>query len=121
MKIVQLAVSILLSLSIMACGTTNSETAGQDQIVKNVDAKEMGQLISENADAIIIDVRTKDELAGGTWIGASANKRLICLLNGGFVAHEPFGEYRMSRGVVVTDLLTTENIILKIKEYNLIN
>ena len=26
----------------------------------------------------------KDGKAGGTWIGVSAKKRLICLLNGGF-------------------------------------
>ena len=60
----------------------------------------------------------KDEVAGGTWIGASDKKRLICLLNGGFVAHQPAASYRMSRGVVVTDLLTSEDVVKKIKEYN---
>ena len=62
---IQLAVSILLSLSIMACGTNNSETIDQDHIVKNIEAKEMSQLISDNADAIVIDVRTEEELSGG--------------------------------------------------------
>ena len=61
----------------------------------------------------------KDEVAGGTWIGASKNKRLICLLNGGFKAHIPKEKYRLSRGVIVTDLLTTEDLKNKIKNYDL--
>ncbi len=49
----------------------------------------------------------KDEVAGGTWIGVSERKRLVCLLNGGFVAHERKSTYRLSRGVVVKELLAT--------------
>ncbi len=60
----------------------------------------------------------KDEVAGGTWIGASNKKRLICLLNGGFVAHQSKKSYRLSRGVVVTGLLTSEDVVKKINEYN---
>jgi len=63
----------------------------------------------------------KDEVAGGTWIGASDKKRLICLLNGGFEPHIPKKKYRLSRGVIVTDLLTSENISEKIKSYNFNN
>src|SRR5690606_27855602 len=33
-------------------------------------------------------VYPKDEVAGGTWIGVSSRNRLVCLLNGGFIAHE---------------------------------
>lgn len=47
----------------------------------------------------------KDEIAGGTWIGSSSQKRLVCLMNGGFKAHERQPEYRMSRGLVVKGLL----------------
>ena len=61
----------------------------------------------------------KDEVAGGTWIGASKNKRLICLLNGGSKAHVPKEKYRLSRGVIVTDLLITNDLEAKIKNYNL--
>lgn len=60
----------------------------------------------------------KDETAGGTWIGASTKKRLICLLNGGFVAHQPTENYRLSRGLVVTELLTSDNIAEKIITFN---
>jgi len=61
----------------------------------------------------------KDELAGGTWIGVSDKNRLICLLNGGFICHERKADYRMSRGIVVKDLLASENIITAINKYNL--
>lgn len=51
----------------------------------------------------------KDEIAGGTWIGASSKKRLVCLMNGGFGAHQRKKTYRKSRGVVVKELLSAEN------------
>ncbi|RLD29772.1 MAG: hypothetical protein DRI75_01955 [Bacteroidetes bacterium] len=61
----------------------------------------------------------KDELAGGTWIGVSEKNRLICLLNGGFTCHERKADYRMSRGVVVNDLLASEDVVASIEDYNL--
>ncbi len=60
----------------------------------------------------------KDELAGGTWIGLSEQQRLICLLNGGFTAHQRAPEYRMSRGVIVTTLLTTKDAIPTINAFD---
>ncbi|QCD63119.1 NRDE family protein [Tenacibaculum maritimum] len=51
----------------------------------------------------------KDELAGGTWIGVSEKNRLICLLNGGFEKHKRGGSYRMSRGVIVKQLLQVDD------------
>ncbi len=52
----------------------------------------------------------EDKLSGGTWIGVSENKRVICLLNGGFKIHERQIEYRQSRGLVVKDLLSLADI-----------
>lgn len=52
----------------------------------------------------------KDAEAGGTWIGISEKKRVLCLLNGGFTSHERAESYRLSRGVVVTQLLTAVNL-----------
>jgi len=63
----------------------------------------------------------KDELSGGTWIGVSEKKRLLCLLNGAFVCHERKVDYRISRGVVVNELLASDNIVESIKDYNLEN
>lgn len=61
----------------------------------------------------------KDEQSEGSWIGLSKNKRLICLLNGGFEIHERQSEYRLSRGVVVKDLLVADNIETAVETYNL--
>lgn len=60
----------------------------------------------------------KDQLAGGTWIGLSDKNRFISLLNGGFTAHKRQDSYRMSRGIIVTDLLIAENVLTAIKSYN---
>lgn len=63
----------------------------------------------------------KDVLAGGTWIGVSDNNRLICLLNGGFTLHERQESYRLSRGVVVKELLIRSNYLELIESFNLIH
>ena len=60
----------------------------------------------------------KDTVAGGTWFGVSSQKRLICLLNGGFTAHKRADNYRVSRGVIVTDLLASEDAEASIKNFN---
>lgn len=52
----------------------------------------------------------KDAVAGGTWIGASSQKRALTLMNGGFVAHKRKDAYRLSRGVVVLELLETNSV-----------
>lgn len=61
----------------------------------------------------------KDKEAGGTWIGISERQRLICLLNGEFENHIKDKSYRLSRGVVVKELLASENIDEAISEYNM--
>lgn len=53
----------------------------------------------------------KDEVAGGTWIGVAEHKRLVCLLNGGFVYHDPTIKFPKSRGVVVKSILTAKNLL----------
>lgn len=60
----------------------------------------------------------KDEKAGGTWIGHSSKKRVVCLLNGGFKKHERKNEYTMSRGVVVKKILSVENPLKFIDQFN---
>lgn len=60
----------------------------------------------------------KDELAGGTWIGVSEKARLVCLLNGGFEKHKRNSSYRMSRGVIVKELLTCENPVTYIENFD---
>lgn len=60
----------------------------------------------------------KDEVAGGTWIGLSDKKRLVCLLNGGFTIHKRKDSYKMSRGVIVKKILTEANAVSFINEFN---
>ena len=52
----------------------------------------------------------KDGDASGTWIGVSSKNRLICLLNGGYKYHASKESYRKSRGIIVKDLLKSDNI-----------
>ncbi len=61
----------------------------------------------------------KDENSGGTWIGASEKNRVLCILNGGHTFHQRQESYRMSRGVVVKDLLVCENLKESIDDYDL--
>lgn len=60
----------------------------------------------------------KDELAGGTWIGTSDQKRVVCLLNGGFKKHDLNPPYKMSRGTIVKKLLAHKNAVSFINLYH---
>jgi len=61
----------------------------------------------------------KDGKAGGTWIGLSDKKRLICLLNGGFEYHTSRNSYRMSRGIILKKLLKAEDVLSALKNIDL--
>ncbi|MFD0976410.1 NRDE family protein [Salinimicrobium gaetbulicola] len=76
------------------------------------------KIYSEND---ILKLYPKDEVGGGTWIGVSERKRTICLLNGEFERHERKPPYRLSRGVVVKDLLDAPVLTTAIKDYDLEN
>lgn len=45
----------------------------------------------------------RDTKAGGTWIAASTDNRVVCLLNGAFEKHEHRPPYRLSRGLMALD------------------
>jgi hypothetical protein len=45
----------------------------------------------------------KEPKHGGTWISASKDNRLVCLLNGAFQKHKHEPPYRKSRGLVVLE------------------
>lgn len=61
----------------------------------------------------------KDEIAGGTWIGLSSQNRLVCLLNGGVVYHNPKIKFPKSRGVVVKHLLMVNDVLKTMQEIDL--
>lgn len=60
----------------------------------------------------------KDAVAGGSWIGVSEKNSMICLLNGGFVNHLRVDDYKMSRGVVVKELLKADNLSKAIHNFD---
>jgi hypothetical protein len=45
----------------------------------------------------------RDTMAGGTWLAASSDNRLVCLLNGAFDRHDRHPPYRLSRGLMVLE------------------
>ena len=60
----------------------------------------------------------KDELAGGTWIGKSNKNRLACLLNGGFKNHTRNSYYKMSRGIIVKNILSVDDAVTYINNFD---
>lgn len=48
----------------------------------------------------------RDTAAGGTWIAAAEDSRVVCLLNGAFEKHRHTPPYRRSRGLMVLDFFT---------------
>ena len=63
----------------------------------------------------------KDPQAGGTWFVAVEDGSVAVLLNGGFVAHIPQGNYRLSRGIVLLDIVTSEDPHAALSSYSLID
>jgi hypothetical protein len=55
----------------------------------------------------------KDPEAGGTWIAADSLGNAIVLLNGAFVKHEVVPNYRLSRGIIVLQLISSDAIFLE--------
>ncbi len=72
------------------------------------------QKYSENGVELIYP---KDTLARGTWIGISEKQRLVCLLNRGFQNHQRNSYYRMSRGIVVKNILSVEDAVAYIEDF----
>lgn len=62
----------------------------------------------------------KDKVAGGTWIGISSKKRLVCVLNGGFNKHKRKDNYSKSRGLIAKELLKENAIQPYIKNLDLL-
>ena len=50
----------------------------------------------------------KDRDAGGTWIVMKENGDAAVLLNGAFICHPQEPPYRLSRGIILLDILSTE-------------
>ncbi len=62
----------------------------------------------------------KDKIAGGTWIGTSSKKRLVCVLNGGFIKHKRKENYSKSRGLIAKELLKENSLLPYLNKINLL-
>ncbi|TNJ44647.1 NRDE family protein [Tamlana fucoidanivorans] len=60
----------------------------------------------------------KDVLSGGTWIGVSEKKRVVCMLNGAFQNHKRKPNYRKSRGMVTYEFMVSNDVLKMIDDYN---
>lgn len=63
----------------------------------------------------------RDPLGGGTWIASDNHYNAVCLLNGAIRKHKPKYPYRHSRGLVVLDFFTFNNLFDFIDLYDLNN
>lgn len=61
----------------------------------------------------------QDEGAGGTWIATHQKGVVLCLLNGAFERHDRELPYRMSRGIVLLELMETPHIPSAFEGYDL--
>ncbi|MEM1122348.1 MAG: NRDE family protein [Bacteroidota bacterium] len=88
------------------CTVTFMPTAKNEFILtsnRDENASRSPQNISqmeENGQTLIFP---RDTTAGGTWIAASSQNRLVCLLNGAFDRHPRKPPYRKSRGIMVLE------------------
>ncbi|OHX67030.1 hypothetical protein NH26_12080 [Flammeovirga pacifica] len=62
-----------------------------------------------------------DAQALGTWLGATDQSRVVCLLNGAYKAHIPTPPYKHSRGKVVIDALLCSNVENYLSSYDFTN
>ncbi len=60
----------------------------------------------------------RDTAAGGTWIAASEDNRVVCLLNGAFEKHRHEPPYRRSRGLMVLDFFTFPSAVTFFEKYD---
>ncbi|WP_298146939.1 NRDE family protein [Flavobacterium sp.] len=61
----------------------------------------------------------KDPAAGGTWFATDTQQKAIVLLNGAFEKHKHQPPYRLSRGLIVLELLIQEDVISAIDSIDL--
>lgn len=63
-------------------------------------------------------VYPKDQQADGTWIATAGIPFTLCLLNGAFEKHERKSSYRKSRGLMLLDFFSYNNVNSFLSEYD---
>ncbi len=63
----------------------------------------------------------KDQKAGGTWYAITENATVLVLLNGASEKHQVKSSYKKSRGLIVTDIISSDSPINEWKVIDLTN
>lgn len=63
----------------------------------------------------------KDADAGGTWIVMKENGDVAVLLNGAFICHKAEPPYRLSRGIILLDIISSERPSVAFTKTNLLD
>ncbi len=104
------------------CTVSFISSGGQYIITSNRDEHVSRPLAMEPQEETIGSVKVlfpKDTKAGGTWFALNENGSVAVLLNGGFVNHAPTGNYTKSRGLVLLDIIASENPYALLQEMEL--
>lgn len=91
-------------------------TSSRDEKVKRPTLKPKVYLHNQ-----VLLVYPKDEIAHGTWIAASNNKKIACLLNGAFRNHEKKDYYSKSRGQILINCFEYPSFLEAIENLDLSN
>jgi Transport and Golgi organisation 2 len=92
-------------------------------LTSNRDEKNTRAKALPPANYIINDVALifpKDGDKGGTWIVLKENGDSLCLLNGAFENFTDTGKYKISRGTIVLQIASANNLIQTFSEINLL-
>jgi len=104
-------VSWIYNNGIIICTSNRDEHVSRARALEVVD--------QANGDRVI--TFPKDPRAGGTWIAHDNNGKMIVLLNGATVAHHSGANYSKSRGIILMDIFSSDNIIEKTESIDLKN
>ncbi|NQX81989.1 MAG: NRDE family protein [Flavobacteriaceae bacterium] len=63
----------------------------------------------------------KDPEAGGTWFAVNQYNSIVVLLNGASKSHQKKASYSRSRGLIVLDIISSDNTLTKWESINLDN
>lgn len=105
----------MCTVSFISAGNQKIITSNRDEHIQRPKAYAPDVEVLNNKKIIF----PKDSKAGGTWFAAADNGVVAVLLNGGFVKHIPAPPYRKSRGLVLLDIIESDNPLSFYKELSL--
>ena len=95
----------MCTVSFISAGNKKIITSNRDENLKRGRASAPDFEILNNKKIIF----PKDSKAGGTWFAAADNGVVAVLLNGAFIKHTPAPPYRKSRGLILLEIIESDN------------